>query len=170
MSKRWKATDVFRTTKCFSPRNNGYPGGFPLGFLKWCREQGWWGEKRCYLCAGGVVDEMAVRVDIRPQTNPTHCEDARHTSLPDAAFDCVIIDPPYSKELAERLYDTAAVFSSVNAFAKEARRIAAPGALIVTLSYEVPKRIRGCNLVACCGVYQTISVAHMRCLSVWRVL
>lgn len=167
-SRAWKKEDVFRTTKCFSPSTNGYPGGFPKGFLKWIQEHGWWGKHRCYLCAGAVNDLEAVRVDVRPEVKPTHCEDARHTSLPDDEFDCVIVDPPYSRDLAQKLYGTEDVYSSVNMFAKEAGRICAPGGLVITLTYEVPRRVKDCDLEACCGVYQAINVAHMRCLAVWR--
>ena len=62
--KVWDHRKVFRTTKCFSPSTNGYPGGFPLGFLKYLKEMDWWGKKRVYLCAGGVNDPEAIRVDI----------------------------------------------------------------------------------------------------------
>lgn len=165
---KWSAGDVFRTTKCFSPRTEtGYPGGFPLGFMKWVQAQ-WWGDHRCYLCSGGIEDAGATRVDVKTEVGATHVEDARKTSLPADAYDWVMIDPPYSKELAKRLYGTHKVFGSIDAFTKEAARITAPGGLILTLSYQVPKRITGCDLLACCGIYQTVSVAHMRCFTVWR--
>ena len=147
---------------------NGYPGSFPVGFLKYLQGNGWWGEKRAYLCSGAVDDEGTVRVDIRPETKPTHLEDARHTTLPNDTFDCVIIDPPYSAELAKRLYDTEQYFSSINAFTKEGERICLPNGIVISLSYEVPKRLKGSDIIAVVGVYQTISVAHMRALVVWR--
>lgn len=165
---KWSPNSVYRTTKCFSPQTNGYPGGFPINFLKWVRTQGWWGKDRCYLCAGGAEDPDAVRVDIRPEAHPTHLEDARHTSLASESFDWICIDPPYTQELADSLYQTGEVWSNINAFTKEAARICRPDGLIVTLSYEVPKRIAGFNLIACCGIYQAINVAHMRCFTVWR--
>ena len=165
---QWDKDNVFRTTKCFSPMTNRYPGGFPVGFIKYLKENGWWGDKRCYLCCGKVDDEDAVRVDIKEEVNPTHLEDARNTSLPDEEFDCIIIDPPYSKDLAKSMYGTEKVWSWINSFTKEALRLCKEDGLIITLSYEVPRRIKGCDLVACIGVYQAMSVAHMRCLSVWR--
>jgi len=165
-TKAWDPKKVFRTTKCFSPSTNGYPGGFPRGFLKYLQELGYWGQKRCYLCAGKVNDLEAVRVDIRAETNPTHCEDARATSFPDNTFDIVIIDPPYTRELAKNLYKTEKYFSSINQFAKEASRIVKLNGLIVTLGYEVPRRIPNCNFIAVIGIYQAIRVAHMRCLTV----
>lgn len=165
---KWDKDKVFRTTKCFSPRNNGYPGGFPVGFLKWLQENNWWGEKRVYLCSGKVDDQEAVRVDLEPSVNPTHLEDASNTSLPSESFDCVIIDPPYSRDLAESLYGKGNYFKGINAFTKEAERLCKPGGLIVTLSYEVPKRIKNCNFIAVVGIYQAMNVAHMRCFTVSR--
>ena len=168
--KEWMK-NVFRTTKCFSSTTeNNYPGGFPVGFLKWTREKGWWGEKRAYLCAGGIKDDEAVRVDIKPEVNPTHCEDARKTSLPSNTFDLVIVDPPYSRELAEYLYGTGEHYGRIDSFTKEAARIAKSGGLIMTLSYEVPKHLPDCNFIAVVGVYQVIQTAHMRCFTVSRKL
>lgn len=166
--KKWDKNKIYRTTKCFSPKNNGYKGGFPIGFVKWLKKNNWWGEKRCYLCSGMVDDYEATRVDLESSVNPTHLEDARNTSLPNNEFDCIIIDPPYTKNLAESLYGKGKYFSSINVFTKEAERICKKDGLIITLSYEVPKRIKNCDLIACCGIYQTINVCHIRCLTVWR--
>ena len=165
--------DVYRTTKCFgawAKRSDGshYNGAFPNGFVKWLQKMGWWGESRCYLCAGGVEDEGAVRVDILPEANPTHLEDARETSLPDNKFDVVIIDPPYSRDLAEKYYGTGKHYSSINKFTLEAARIVKSGGLIVTLTYEIPKRIKGCDFIAVCGVYTVPMTGYMRCLTVSR--
>lgn len=159
---------VSRGTKCFSPMTNGYPGGFPIGFLKWVNEMGWVGQNRCYLCSGMVDDKVAVKVDVRREVKPTLLEDARKTSLKKNSFDWVMIDPPYNADIAKRFYGTERFFSSINAFAEEAERICKPGGIILTLSYEVPKRLKNCDLVACWGLYQTISVAHMRCFTVWK--
>lgn len=170
MSSTWSHKSVYRTTKCFSPQTNGYPGGFPVGFLKWVKEQGWWGTSRVYLCAGRVEDPQSIRVDLRPETNPTHLQDARQTTLPAESANWVMIDPPYTVALAERLYNTQKHWGSINQFTKEGRRLLRVGGLLLTLSYEVPKRVADCDLVACVGVYQTISVAHMRCFTVWQRL
>lgn len=163
---KWDKDKVFRTTKCFSPRTNGYPGGFPVGFIKYLKANSWWGDQRTYLCAGQVDDPGANRVDIKEETGPTHLEDGRETSIADNSQDIVIIDPPYTKELAKSMYGTEKVYASINQFTKEANRICKIGGLIVTLSYEVPKRIENCHFIAVVGVYQAMSVAHMRCLAV----
>ena len=169
----WDASQIYRTTRCLSSagsgRNRGaYPGRFPNGFIKWIKEMGWWGEERVYLCSGPVDDPLAIRVDVRPEVNPTHCEDARKTSLLDESADFVLIDPPYTKDLAERFYDTKKHYAGINAFTKEAARLVKPGGLIVTLTYEIPKRIIGCDFIAVCGVYTVPMTGYMRCLTVSR--
>lgn len=158
---------VFRTTKCFGVNGQGKcKGSFPKGFIDWCKEKGWWGEKRVYLCSGGVNDENAIRVDVRPETNPTHIEDARYTTIKDSSSDFIIIDPPYTKDLAERYYGTEKYYAGINAFTKEAERICEPGGLILTLSYEIPKRIKNCDFVAVVGVYTVPFTGYMRCFTV----
>lgn len=165
----WDDNEVFRTTKCLSSSGGGkYPGGFPNGFIKWIREMGWWGDERVYLCSGPIEDRDAIRVDVRPEVNPTHCEDARNTSLPDESADFVLIDPPYTKELADSYYGTKKYYSGINGFTKEAARIVKPGGLILTLTYEIPKRIPRCDFIAVCGVYTVPMTGYMRCFTVSR--
>lgn len=159
--------DIYRTTKCFGVNGQGLcKGSFPKGFIDWIKKQGWYGQNRVYLCAGMVDDPAAVRVDVRPEVKPTLCEDARHTSLKSHSADWVIIDPPYSKDLARELYDTEAYFGGINTFTKEAERICKPGGLILTLSYEIPKRIKNCEFIAVCGVYTVPFCGYMRCFTV----
>jgi hypothetical protein len=160
--------NVYRTTKCFTIGNNGYPGGFPTGFMDWIKKQGWWGDKRCYLCSGSIKDDTAITVDLNPDIHPSLLEDARHTSIPDEDRDWVLIDPPYSKELAKELYGLDDHWSSINDFTKEANRICKPGGLILTLSYEVPKTLKQCDLIVCCGIYQIMNTCYMRCFTVWK--
>jgi len=165
----WDKKNVYRTTKCFSSKiDNDYPGGFPFNFLKWVNDMGWRGQRRCYLCSGAVKDDTAVRVDLNPSVNPDYLEDASNTTIESESFDWIMIDPPYTKDLATSLYGMGKHYHSINAFAKEAERLCMPGGLILTLSYEVPKRIKNCNVIVCCGIYQTLSVAHMRCFTVWK--
>jgi len=178
----WDSKKVDRGTKCFSPRNNGYPGGYPMGFLDWIIDAGWWGDVRMHVPCGMVADVgpgEVVRVDIHapPVTNATHVFDCLDSSgWADAfggehleRFDFVAIDPPYSHELAERLYDTGETFGSIDRFVKKAAPAVKKGGLLLTLSYQVPKRPGpDFDLLACWGIYQTISVSHMRCMQVWR--
>lgn len=162
--------NISRGTKCFgawSPNLRNCAGAFPNGFMAWVKKQ-WWGEKRCYLCAGGIDDAEAIKVDIRPETQPTLCEDARHTSIPNESCDWIIIDPPYSLKLAKDLYGTEKNYAGINAFTKEAERICKKGGLICTLTYEIPKRIKNCDFIAVWGIYQIPSVSYMRCFTVSR--
>ena len=161
--------NIFRTTKCFGVNGQGkYAGRFPKGFLRWVEEQGWWGKQRVYLCAGMVEDSHAVRVDIRPQVEPTLLEDARHTSLLDCSADWIMIDPPYTKQLAKEYYDTEEYYAGIDTFTKEAERICNPGGLVITLSYEIPKRIKNCEFIAVCGIYTVPFTGYMRCFTVSR--
>ena len=172
MHEKWDSNNVIRGTKCFSPQNNGYPGGYPVGFLNWVRANGWSGDKRLHVPCGKVDDEDSMRVDIKDSSNATHVFAARfEENFPEEwseRFNCIMIDPPYSRELAEKLYDTEEYYSSINAFVNACLFTLEPGGLLVTLSYEVPKRPQGCDLIACFGIYQAISVSHMRCFQVWK--
>lgn len=164
-----KKIKAYRTTKCFGVNGQGKcKGSFPKGFLKWVKEKGWWGEKRAYLCAGMVDDKETIRVDVRTETSPTHLEDARKTSIKSISCDWVMIDPPYTKDLAKEYYGTEKYYGGINAFTKEAERICKKGGLILTLSYEIPKRIKNCDFIAVVGVYTVPFTGYMRCFTVSR--
>jgi hypothetical protein len=160
---------ISRGTKPFSAGTNGFGGGFPRQFLPWVRKMGWLNgsENICWLCSGGVK-EPGVRVDIRPETNPTLVADAKATGLDPDQFDYTVIDPPYSRELAHKLYGTADYYNSINVFLDEAVRITKPGGNIITLSYECPKIPKGCDILAVWGVYQIPLTNYMRCFCVFR--
>lgn len=165
--------DISRGTKCFGAwqkHKEHYNGEFPAGFLKWLKEMGWHYGQVCHLCSGPVVDPGSFRVDIRPEVNPDLVADATDTKLPAESFDVVIVDPPYTRELAASLYGTEKYFKGIDAFTKEACRITKRGGLIVTLSYQVPKRIKDCEFIAVWGIYTIPSVSYMRCLTVSRKL
>ena len=183
------APSVQKGIKAFPKRSaSGYPGSFHLGFLEWVQESGFWGDKRIYLCCGGVVDEAADKVDIqahideevmgrrglnanmmRSRTTTTTANiiaDARNTKLPPESYDWVMIDPPYTSHLAETMYGTEAVFSGVDEFVKEGFRLCRPGGLICILHYHIPKEPIGSDLVAVWGIYQ---VPQTRFLSAFTV-
>jgi hypothetical protein len=172
MKTKQKWGEVDRGTKCFSGfHGSDCDGAFPKGFFKWVATKGWLvGEAsgRCHLCAGLIDDPGSFKVDIRPEVKPDLVADATNTGLEDDRFDCVVIDPPYSKDLAQKLYGTGDNFYSINPFLKEGIRIAKPGGLIMTLSYETPKTPKGADLVACWGVYTCPMTSYMRCFTVWR--
>ena len=174
---------ISRGTKAFTQRSeSGYPGSFPVGFLRWVQER-WWGDRRIYLCSGGVIDEAADKVDIQHEidddvlgrrglnattkrsrtlkTTANIIADARETGLPDSSYDWVMIDPPYSKSLAHDLYGTEEVFSRIEDFVNEGARICNPGGYVCVLSYDIPMKPKGFDLVACWGIYQIPSVRYM---------
>jgi hypothetical protein len=168
---------------CSGTSESGYPGGYPLGYLRWCRRNGWWGDRRIHLCAGGVRDQEADRVDIQRTCTPTDASrgnrpsadpltgahqttaniiaDGRDTKLAGESYDAVFIDPPYSRALALQLYDTEEHYSGVDAFVKEGYRLVKPGGLIITLSYEIPRLYADLKIVASYGLYQIPPVRNM---------
>ena len=161
--------NIYRTTKCFGVNGQGkIKGAFPKGFIEWIKRQGWIGEKRCYLCAGMIDDKDSFRVDVRPEVNPDLLADATDTKLPSEEFDWIMIDPPYTKDLAMNYYGTDANYHGINAFTKEAERLCKPNGLILTLSYEIPKRIKNCEFIAVVGIYTVPFTGYMRCFTVSR--
>jgi len=163
---------ISRGTKAFPAKTNGYPGGYPMGFIEWVKDQNWWGSRRCHVPCGNVRDPGSVRIDVKKEgTSATHVFDARVKENYDCfidTFDFVMIDPPYSKDLAKRLYGTEDCYSSINKFISAVLPSVAAGGLIVTLSYEVPKTPKGCELLAIWGIYQMPLVTNMRCFTVWK--
>jgi hypothetical protein len=135
-----------------------------LAFLK---SNGWWGEKRIHLCSGNVKDD-GFKVDIRPEMNPDLIADARDTRLETETFDCALIDPPYSADLAESLYGTRKHYGSINQFIKEGIRLVKEDGLIISLSYEIPRLQKECDMLAVWGIYEVPSVSSMRCMVVFK--
>ena len=178
--------------KVFSAKSGtGYPGSFPVGFLKWVQKLGYWGEDRLYLCAGAVKDEDADKVDIQneidlekldgrrgkhPTINRTRTvsttaniiADARNTGLEDESYDWVMIDPPYSSELARRMYGTEDVYSGITAFQNEGMRLLRPGGYLCTLTYEIPRIPTEAKLVSRWGVYQIPTVRYLSAFFVFQ--
>lgn len=160
---------VSRGTKCFSAfHGKDINGAFPKGFLKWLKDQKWLRGETCHLCSGRVEDGHSVTVDINPEMNPSMVADARKTGIPGDQFDTVTIDPPYTKELAQKLYKTGEHFHSINVFMKEAMRITRKGGHIITLSYEIPKKPKNADIIAVWGIYTIPHKSFMRCLAVFR--
>ena len=192
---QWDHTKVSRGPKCFSAMSaTGYPGSYPVGFLEWVKENGWWGEKRIHLCAGGVgvIDPDSDRVDVQEEIDPdivgswgksggkghgrrrtkttaNIIADARKTGLPDESYDWVGIDPPYSEALAESLYGTKEHYAGIDAFAREGWRLLRPGGYLMTFTYAVGGRPSSdADLIACWGIYQIPNVRNLTCMNGWK--
>ena len=177
-----KMKNIYRTTKCFGVNGQGkIKGAFPKGFIEWIKKNDWWEKQRCYLCAGKVKDDSAIKVDVRAEAfEDVYCypnlelsdkhvvADATNTELLNESFDWIMIDPPYTKELAKNYYGTDKDYHGINAFTKEAERLCKPNGLILTLSYEIPKRIPNCDFIAVVGVYTVPFTGYMRCFTVSR--
>lgn len=172
---------------------SGYPGSFPIGFLRKLQTLGYWGDRRIHLCCGGVDDPDADRVDVQRvtipgdsrgnrghsgeivdgvrqyQTTANIIADGRDTKLEGQSYDCVIIDPPYSASLASGLYGNEPEhYSGIAAFVTEAYRLVKPGGFIVTLSYEVPPLYADLQIEACFMVYQIPPVRNFSGCMVFR--
>ncbi|KKM74521.1 hypothetical protein LCGC14_1399460 [marine sediment metagenome] len=170
--------NVYRTTKCFGVNGQGQiKGAFPKGFMDWIKKMDWWSDgMRCYLCSGMVSDSDAMKVDVRaevfeklgiPENNTNFLiTDAADTKLPSESFDWIMIDPPYTRILANDFYGTEKDYHGINAFTKEAERLCKPNGLILTLTYEIPKRIKNCDFLAVVGVYTVPFTGYMRCFTV----
>ena len=172
--------------KVFSGKcESQYPGGYPVGYLKWCQSNGWWGDDRIHLCAGGVIDPDSDRVDIQRTCIPADSTGVRHgvkeftttaniiadgrdTKLKPEKYDAVFIDPPYSRDLAERYYDTGDVYGGIDSYIKEGYRLVKPGGLIVTLCYEIPRIYADLEMVAIYGTYQVPPIRNMCAHFVFR--
>jgi len=184
--KQWSRESISRGTKCFSGQSeSGYPGSYPVGFLRWLQQMGFWGDKRLHLCCGGTVDPDSDRVDIQEvctpgsekghrhgktsfKTTANIIADARDTGLPDETYDWIGIDPPYTSELAHDLYGVEEYYSSIDAFVREAYRLLKPGGLIMTLTYMPPKQHKDLRLVGCWMMYQNPPVRYYSGVCVWR--
>jgi hypothetical protein len=79
-----------------------------------------------------------VRVDIRLETKPTVVADCRRTPFADESFRWIMIDSPYSKEFAERLYGTGKHYPRPGAILKEAARLLVPGGRVGILHFILP--------------------------------
>lgn len=118
-------------------------GGYPLGFVEWAFEEmsqvsgkAVDPEKVLHLCSGSM--KTGIRVDIRPEMNPTYICDCRNVPLPDSSLEYIMADPPYSKQYAENLYGTQDVYPKPSEILKEATRLLQVGGLVGILHHQVP--------------------------------
>lgn len=127
-------------------------GAYPKDFIKWAARA-----MRCdrqdivHFCAGTLPKGEGYRIDIRAETNPDLVADCRALPLEDCSVaGAVLIDPPYSVEYAEDLYQTE--YPRPSALLAEASRITKPGAAIGMLHFLVPLPPAGANIEHVYGV------------------
>ncbi len=113
-------------------------GAYPRDFIRWasqvmqCNRQ-----DIVHLCSGSLPKgEGALRVDIRPEVLPDVVADCRALPLADNCAAAVLLDPPYSVEYAQDLYQTE--YPRPSALLAEASRIVKPGCPIGLLHFLVP--------------------------------
>ena len=126
------------------PRKDCYVGSFPLHFEKklWrllgCPEK--------VLHPFGGLAEIGDWVDLNETTAPTWVGDAHDLHfIEDETYDLVILDPPFSNEEAETLYDTPPL--RWNVFVNEAVRVCKTGGMVAIYHRLQPPRPEGTRLI-----------------------
>ena len=132
------------------PRKVKYKGGFPLhAEIKILREIGCDPKKNPsikILHPFGGKAEYGIRVDINPEVNPDYIGDAHNlTMFEDEIFDVVFLDPPYTDEYSESLYNTGKL--NFSKYTKEAVRILKEGGYLIMYHYLATPQIPNTILV-----------------------
>jgi SAM-dependent methyltransferase len=123
------------------PSKSRYKGSFPLYFEQnLVRMLGYPGR---VLHPFGGMAEIGTRVDLNPAVEPDVVGDAHELPFEDGAFDCVILDPPYSDEEAATLYETPPL--SPARYTAEAVRVLCEGGWLVIYTDREPQRPPLCN-------------------------
>ena len=114
-------------------------GGYPKGFLARAFDVlGVTDPARVlHVCSGSM--RTGVRVDIRPEMNPTIVADVRALTFPDDTFQWVMADPPYSQEYAANLYGIGAAYPDPHQLVNECLRVLKPGGMLGFMHHIVPK-------------------------------
>lgn len=133
----------------------GVWGAYPQRFVPWAlRELGSPpAHQVLHVCSGRLgPDVPGVRVDLMPRARPTVLADGRRLPFRDGAFSAVLIDPPYTVEYAEALYQTE--YPRPSHLLREAARVLRPGGAIGFLHFLVPFKPPGCRTVRVVGITQ----------------
>jgi len=131
------------------PGKSKYVGAFPLHFeRKLLRELNIDHEKDKILHPFGGKAEFGTRCDINPEVEPDIVCDAHDLPFEDNTFDLVILDPPYSEDYAERLYNTKKHGKlRFKKYTAEAVRVTKVGGFITMYHYLATPAIRDTILV-----------------------
>ena len=123
-------------------RDNKYIGCFPQHFegKLWRRL----GRPTAILHPFGGMSIMGLRIDLRRETKPDIIADAHNLPLRGEIIEVVILDPPYSEELSERLYGTAKLKTlSFKEYTTEAVRVLKEGGILVMYHFQATPAIKG---------------------------
>lgn len=146
-----KRAAVFGTPETFRSGPTVF-GSYPKAFLPWAARMLETRQSEIlHLCSGGLTSkDGGLRVDVRIGQQPDVVADARKLPFPDGVFRAVLIDPPYTVEYAESLYQTD--YPRPQHLLKEALRVTAPGGRIGIVHFLVPHSPKGCRIVAVRGI------------------
>ncbi|MFL6074336.1 MAG: class I SAM-dependent methyltransferase [Mycobacteriales bacterium] len=138
-----------RTVQPFGRMPHG--GGYPHGFLDFAYQQLAVSDpdRVLHVCSGSM--RTGIRVDIRPECQPTVVADGTRLPFPAAVFDWVLIDPPYSELLARRHFGTR--YPTPRKLLREAARVLTLGGRVGILHYQTPHAVAGLRFHGVHAVY-----------------
>ena len=141
-------------------------GGYPHGFLRRAFDIMTVTDptKVLHVCSGSM--KVGIRVDIRPEMEPTVVADARNLPFADDSFEWVMADPPYSREYAANLYGTGDVYPDPHGLAQECIRVLKPGGRMGFMHHIVPKVKKPGQLLKVYTITQGMGY-NVRAWSVW---
>ncbi len=142
-------------------------GSYPKNFIPWvARMLHAKPSDILHVCSGGLRrGDGGIRIDLRLGQLPDIVADGRHLPFADGTFPAVLLDPPYSVELAAALYGTE--YPRPSHLLREACRVARPGSRFGMLHFLVPHSPRGSRLVVVRGVTQGCGY-RIRALTVFQ--
>lgn len=144
-------------------------GRYPRGFLDWALSAlAVPGHEVLHVCSGGMSRDDArggTRVDLRAAAAPDVLADGRRLPFADASFGAVLIDPPYSVEYAQELYEV--VYPRPSHLLAEAARVCGPGGAVCMLHFLVPLPPADCDLERVEGITQGLGY-RIRAWTVYR--
>jgi SAM-dependent methyltransferase len=123
------------------PAKSRYKGAFPLFFEQNLVQLLGYPER--ILHPFGGMAEIGTRVDLQADLNPDVIADAHDLPFANGSFDLVVLDPPYSNEEAQTLYQTPKLRPGI--FTKEAVRVLTEGGWLVVYGNREPRRPPCCN-------------------------
>lgn len=114
-------------------------GGYPVGLIEFAGKLMGVTDHRqvVHLCSGSV--RAPLTFDIRPESEARAIADVRHLPIASSSVRWVMVDPPYSAEHAEALWQLGKLYPSPAAVLRECARILAPGGTVAFLHFLVPQ-------------------------------
>jgi len=103
-----------------------------------------------HICSGCLPRGEGIRVDVRADAQPDIVADGRNLPLPSSSFPAVVIDPPYTPQYAEDLYQVE--YPRPSHLLREAERVVKPCGRIAFVHYLVPMPPKRCHLVKILGL------------------